>query len=286
VRAVPKTARVSASQRFAARPRGTNPVVLLVGGIAACTLIAVCLILFAPHEVDSDTLDTRVAEGERQAAVHENAGRYLEAAAVYDRLGTEFGASERYRARASGWRARAKFNREAEGDLKRLNADYAAWKAAAERVQKDLVRGVWEKGLELKRRAEKAPVVWKPELDRLLADLENRMKPGSEAWQRARERISKECRLDERGKPEWSKALSLWQAYLAGSVGAADRSGAESELRSIQARVREDFATLKARMGQLHEAGRADEARVFLETQRARFKGTASEADLELLIRG
>jgi hypothetical protein len=285
VRAVPKTARVSASRRFTSARRGPNPVVLLVGGIVACTLIALSLILFAPHSADPDSLDTRVAEIERQAAAHEDAGRYAEAAVLYDRLAADYGASERYASRASSWRTRARLNREGDADLKKVNADYAAWKRLAEAAQKDMVRGVWEKGIELRRRVEKAPVAWKPEFERLMADLENKMKPTTEEWRKARARITAECGLDQRDKADWSKALSLWQAYLAGSVGAADRSGAESELRSIQARVREDFATLRARVKRLREDGREDEAKGVVEKQRPRFKGTASEAELEALLR-
>jgi hypothetical protein len=280
VRAVPKTARVSATERFhrSAR-RGPSPVALLLGGIAAAGALAVGAILFWPTGPTDETLDARVDGLERDVAKFEDDGRYL------DRLVAEYGASDRYRTRASGWRTRARIDRELDGDLKRLSADFAAWKPRAERAQKEAVRAVWEEGVGLKRRAAKAPVPWKPELERLQADLENRMKPASESWQVARERIASECRLEQRGQADWSKALSLWQAYLAGSVGPADRSGAESELRSIHARVREDLATLRIRVRQLRESGREEDARGEVAKHRARFKGTAAEPELEALLR-
>jgi len=282
VRAVPKTARVSATERFhrSAR-RGPPPLVLLLGGITVAGVLAAGAVLFWPHDPGVEALDGKIDAEERRIAGLEAQVRLIEAAAALDRLAAEHGASDRYGPRASGWRTRARLDRELAADLKKADADFAAWKGRAERAQKEAVRAVWEEGIELKRRAGNAPVSWKTELDRLLADLEKRFATPSENWQAARERISKDCRLDHRGEADWARGLVLWQAYLAGSVGAADRSGAESALRSIHAKVREDFGTVRARVLRLDPAAAAAE----VGKHRPRFKGTAAEADLEALLR-
>jgi hypothetical protein len=282
-----KTARVSASARFVsvASRRRVSPVAWLLAGIGACLAVVATFILFADPVDAGAAFDARIGIAEREIAVLESQGRFLDAAAGLDGLVRQVAGREEYVGRAAEWRARARSDRDLAAELRKAYEEFLSLKARAEKASKDELRPLWEEGQRLKSRIAGAPVSWKKEVDDLLAAIERRMVPPSEPWQKARDRISAECRLDRRGEADWSRALRLWKEFLAGSAGAADRSGAESELRSIQARVREDFALVRGKVQRLREAGRPDEARAEAAKHRPRFAGTSAEAEIEVLAR-
>ena len=84
---------------------------------------------------------------------------------------------------------------------------------------------------------------------------------------------------------DWGGAIKDWGDFLKGKPSGETKAKAEGEIKTIQAKAKQDFDRLRKKAEALTAENKMAEALDLLKQQKARFEHTEAEADLDAVIR-